>query len=121
MASILLIEDETTIRENTIEMLELEGFDAMGAENGKVGLEMIRSRHPDMIICDIQMPVMNGYELIRQVKRDPETREIPFIFFTAKAELESEAEGLGLGALMYLKKPIRSEQLLDVISGLGLK
>ncbi len=119
--NVLLIEDEPTIRENTIEMLELEGFNAFGAENGREGLKLIYTEHPDLIICDIQMPVMDGYEVIRKVKEDPGISHIPFIFFTARVEYEDETKGKQLGALAYLKKPFRYEKLIEVIREINLQ
>lgn len=115
MAEILLIEDNLNIRENTVEILELEGYTVRSAKNGMCGLELAKAFGPDIILCDIQMPKMNGYELLEVLKRDPQTSIIPFIFFTVSTEPKAVKRGLKMGADAYIKKPFEVRDLLDTI------
>lgn len=116
MKTILLIEDNNEIRENTCELLELEGYNVLLAENGKAGLTLAKEQKPNIIISDILMPEVSGYDVVRGLKADPETADIPFIFLTASAE-KSEAEaGLGMGAMDYIRKPFDPEELFEAIT-----
>lgn len=115
MARILVIEDEPSIRENMIETLELEGYQAAAAANGRLGVEMARQYRPDLIICDIMMPEMDGYAVLTALREDPLTRTIPFIFASAKAERGSIRQGMSIGADDYLTKPFTPHELLDAI------
>ncbi|NNU33382.1 response regulator [Mucilaginibacter sp. S1162] len=93
MRTILLIEDNNDIRENTCELLELEGYKVIPALNGKTGLTTAFEHLPDLILCDIMMPEVNGYEVFVGLQADPATRAIPFIFLTASAENKEVAVG----------------------------
>lgn len=115
MKTILLIEDNTEIRENTAEILELASYKVYTAENGKVGVEQANAHKPDLIICDIMMPVLDGYGVIHMLQKNPETQNIPFIFLTAKAERTEMRKGMELGADDYLTKPFNGTELLNAI------
>ncbi len=112
---ILLIEDNPEVQENTAEILELAGYDVTTAENGKLGVEAVRIRKPDLIICDIMMPVLDGYGVLHLLSRDSETSGIPFIFLTAKAERSDYRKGMEMGADDYLTKPFDDIELLNAL------
>ncbi|HEY0667879.1 MAG TPA: response regulator [Sphingobacteriaceae bacterium] len=112
---ILLIEDNKDICESVTEILELENFKVVSADNGVSGIKMIEEHRPDMILCDIYMPDMDGYTVCGLVKDNPETAEIPFIFLTAKAEQKDREKALLLGCDDYLVKPFDNVKLLDTI------
>ncbi|MEA5550899.1 EAL domain-containing protein [Anabaena cylindrica UHCC 0172] len=113
---ILIIEDEPQIRNNIQEILDMEGFATITAEDGLQGLEMAVEHQPDIIICDLMMPRLDGYGLIKELRQKPATAEIPFIFLTAKAEHRDFRQGMMLGADDYLTKPFEVSELLQVIS-----
>ncbi len=115
MKKILLIEDNLEIRENTAEILELANYEVVTAENGKVGVSKAKSELPDIIICDIMMPELDGYGVLRILSRDPLTMGIPFLFLTAKADKTDFRKGMTLGADDYLTKPFEEVELLDTI------
>lgn len=115
MKTILLIEDHEDVRENTAEILELSGYRVVTADNGKTGVQRARDGDPDLIICDIMMPELDGYGVLRILSRDVKTSVIPFIFLTAKAEKQDFRKGLQLGADDYLIKPFEDAELLDAI------
>ena len=116
MKIVLLIEDNNDIRENTCEMLELEGFKVIVAANGKIGLALAKEHKIDIILCDIMMPIINGYEVYNTIKNNPETASIPFIFLTASAEKSEVKAGLGMGADGYIRKPFEAEELFGAIA-----
>ena len=115
MKTVLIIEDNTDIRENTCELLELEGYRVFFAENGKIGLILAKENKPDIIICDILMPEVNGYEVLNGLKSDPDTAAIPFIFLTASVERKDIQAGLDMGAKGYIQKPFDPQELFDTI------
>ncbi len=115
MKQILIIEDDKTLRENTRELLEMENYRVFTAENGKEGMEAAIRLKPDLIISDILMPVMDGYQLLKSLYRDSETREIPFIFLSAKSEAEDIRIGMNMGADDYLTKPFLEMDLLRAV------
>ncbi|MFD2872942.1 response regulator transcription factor [Mucilaginibacter ximonensis] len=115
MRTILLIEDNNDIRENTCELLELEGYNVIFALNGKTGLTLASQHLPDLILCDIMMPEANGYEVFAGLQAAPATRAIPFIFLTASAEKKEVAAGLEMGASGYIRKPFEPEELFEAI------
>ncbi len=115
MKHILLIEDNLEVRENTQELLQLAGYEVTTAENGKVGVVKAVDVDPDLIICDIMMPELDGYGVIKILSRNPETATIPFIFLTAKADKSDIRMGMNLGADDYLTKPFEETDLLDAI------
>lgn len=112
---ILLIEDNKEIRENISEILELDGFDVITAENGKDGLESAQREIPDLIICDIMMPIMDGYTVLYFLSKDAKTVDIPFIFLTAKAERMDFRKGMEMGADDYITKPFEDVELINAI------
>lgn len=112
---ILLLEDSAPIRENTSELLELSNYEVMTARDGKEGLEMIRDRKPDLILCDIMMPQMDGYEFLKIVKQDYQLTSIPFIFFSAYSEKKDIEKGLQMGATDFIVKPIDGDDLINII------
>jgi DNA-binding response OmpR family regulator len=112
---ILLIEDNREIRENIAEILELDGFDVITAQNGKEGLDSAQREIPDLIICDIMMPIMDGYTVLYFLAKDPKTVDIPFIFLTAKAERMDFRKGMEMGADDYITKPFEDVELINAI------
>lgn len=115
MKKIALIEDNHEMRENIQEILELANYDVHAAENGKKGIEIIKSIKPDLILCDIMMPELDGYGVLYMVSKNPETASIPFIFLTAKSEKEDFRKGMNMGADDYLTKPFEDTELLGAI------
>jgi len=113
---ILVIEDEEFILEAILEILSAEDFQAIAAENGAIGVQVAREHIPDMIICDILMPKMDGREVLTQLRADPVTANIPFIFITAQADKDSVRKGMELGADEYVTKPFTHEELLHAVS-----
>jgi len=112
---VLIIEDNTDIRENIVEILELEGYQIYAADNGKSGIEMALFHKPDIILCDIMMPETDGYKVLDSLRQFPETKAIPFIFLSAKAERGDFNKGMELGAADYLTKPFDDVALLAAI------
>ena len=112
---ILVIEDEETIRENITKILGYEGFEVESAENGRIGLEKTRLNIPDLILCDILMPEINGYKVLTELRKDPVTAHIPFIFLSAKSSSKNLRRGMVLGADDYLTKPFEVSELLGAI------
>jgi DNA-binding response OmpR family regulator len=116
MTRILVIEDEVGIRSNTIELLEAEDYEVMGAENGLIGAIGAQEFLPDLIICDVQMPELNGYDVLSVVRENPLTATIPFIFLTAYADRGDIRRGMEMGADDYLTKPFTRAELLKAIA-----
>jgi len=112
---VLLIEDDKIVRENTSEILELANYNVEIAENGKIGVALAKTFHPDIIICDILMPVLDGYGVLQIVSKNPELEHIPFIFLTAKTHHEDLRKGMELGADDYILKPFEESELLRAI------
>lgn len=116
MKTILIIEDETETRNVFLKCLEFEGFRAYGARNGSEGIQLAQSQSPDLIVCDILMPDMDGYAVLETLRRSPDTASIPFIFLTAKVTMADLRQGMELGADDYLTKPCTVEQFLAAIA-----
>jgi CRP-like cAMP-binding protein/CheY-like chemotaxis protein len=116
MKTILLIEDNDILRENTAEILELAGYAVLTAENGKVGVEKALNTKPDLVVCDIMMPVLDGYGVLHIFSQNPQLAGVPFIFLTAKTERTDLRRGMELGADDYLTKPFEETELLSAIS-----
>jgi len=112
---ILLIEDNVEVRENTEEILALAGYEVLTAANGRQGVEAAQNNRPDIIICDIMMPELDGYGVLHILSKKPETAAIPFIFLTAKTEKTDIRKGMNLGADDYLTKPFDDTDLLNAI------
>lgn len=115
MKKILIIEDNLEVRENLAEILELSNFETVTAENGKIGVQKANAEDPDLILCDVMMPELDGYGVLNILARKVKTAQIPFIFLTAKAEKSDFRKGMNLGADDYITKPFDQSELLDVI------
>ncbi|MBI1258715.1 MAG: response regulator [Chloroflexi bacterium] len=116
MAKILVIEDEANIRENMAEILVYEGYEVETAENGQVGVERAQDSLPDLIICDIMMPKLDGYGVLLELRNQADTAAIPFIFLTAKADRDSIRLGMNAGADDYLTKPCGRNEIVAAVS-----
>lgn len=115
MKRILIIEDNEEVRENIEEILGLYGFETEGAENGKIGVQKALNHPPDLILCDIMMPELDGFGVLNILSKKPATSDVPFIFLTAKSEKDDFRRGMNLGADDYLTKPFYKDELLQVI------
>jgi signal transduction histidine kinase len=115
MKKILVVEDAQSLRKDILEMLGFEGYDAIGAENGLVGVEKARLEIPDLVVCDIMMPGLDGFGVLEELRRDPLTATIPFIFLTARTDRVDIRQGMGLGADDYLTKPFTASELLATV------
>lgn len=113
--TILLIEDNPDVRENTAEILELAGYNVLKAEQGKQGVELAQKSKVDLVICDIMMPVLDGYGVIHLLGKNPETASVPFIFLTAKSERSDFRKGMEMGADDYVTKPFDDIELLRAV------
>lgn len=117
MKTILLIEDDATARESTAELLKLAGYAVQTAENGKIGVEMARASPPSLVLCDIGLPVLDGYGVLYSFRQSPQLARLPFIFVTARAGRADVRRGMELGADDYLTKPFENSELLSAIAG----
>jgi CheY-like chemotaxis protein/anti-sigma regulatory factor (Ser/Thr protein kinase) len=115
MTKILVIEDERSMRESIVEVLGYEGFETISATNGRTGVQLAKEHTPDLILCDILMPGLNGYDALTELRHDPVTATIPFIFLTSKTEWKDVRQGMQLGADDYLTKPFDIDELLSAI------
>ena len=115
MQKIIVIEDEPQMLKNMLTILELEGYDALGAENGEQGLAAIQAHQPGLIFCDIMMPGLDGYSVLREIRAQPATASIPLIFLTARGEKNDMQTGLAMGAEGSLTKPVVLNDLLSVV------
>ncbi|HEX5000873.1 MAG TPA: response regulator [Bacteroidia bacterium] len=115
MKTVLLIEDDAAIRENTCELLELKGFQVISAVNGKEGLALAEENKPDIILCDIMMPEADGYQVFTELKNNNETSSIPFIFLTASVEKKEVEKAFGMGVHGYIRKPFDTDELFNAI------
>jgi two-component system alkaline phosphatase synthesis response regulator PhoP len=118
MADIVVLEDEPEILENLVLMLEFAGYEAVGALNGKEGLSLIHKHQPDLIISDIIMPDMTGYEVLQEVKSNKELQDCKFLFVSARTMEEDIERGLNKGADAYITKPFTVEELIKVVQRL---
>lgn len=115
MTTILIIEDEAPIREEVRDWLQFEKFEVLDAENGRLGLQLALMHKPDLILCDIAMPEMDGYEILLEIRSNPTLGNLPFVFLTAAADRESMRKGMNLGADDYLTKPFTHVDLLNAV------
>lgn len=113
--TVLLIEDDTALRENTAELLELSDYNVITSPNGKIGITKAKEEKPDIIVCDIMMPEVDGYGVLEALSHDTNTNQIPFIFVSAKTEHKEIRKGMDLGADDYLTKPFEEDELLSAI------
>lgn len=116
MKKILVIEDEASVGVNILEILQLGGFDVILAQDGETGIQLAKQHVPDLIICDILMPGLDGYGVLTALREVTETALIPFIFLTAKTTREDFRQGMNLGADDYLTKPFRHTELLEAVT-----
>ncbi|MDB6123279.1 MAG: two component transcriptional regulator, LuxR family [Pedosphaera sp.] len=115
MKKILVIEDEPEMRRNLTTILRLEKFHPIAAENGRVGIELAAKESPDLILCDVMMPELDGYGVLQALRENSKTSAVPFIFLTAKGEKPDIRAGMNLGADDYLTKPVAKADLLNAI------
>jgi signal transduction histidine kinase len=116
MTKILVIEDEHALLHDMVEMLEYSSFEVSGTKDGYEAIEFAQTHNPDLILCDIMMPTVDGYEVLRLLRENPSTAGIPFIFITAKADRDSMRQGMTLGADDYLTKPFTFQELITAIN-----
>lgn len=112
MAVILVIEDKTAILDNICDCLIKEDYEVLMAENGSIGLQKAKEHQPDLILCDINMPGINGFEVLEEIRNAPDTLDIPFIFLTVRKQTVDIVKGFDLGAQDYIKKPYDNKELL---------
>jgi DNA-binding response OmpR family regulator len=115
MRKILLIEDDVVLRENTSELLELSNYEVLNAPNGKIGVKVAKETLPDIIVCDIMMPELDGYGVLEALTKNESTQHIPFIFLSAKTERKDVRRGMDLGADDYITKPFTEDELISAI------
>ena len=115
MKTILLIEDDTVLRENTAELLEFANYKVATAANGRLGITIAMASPPDIVVCDIMMPELDGYGVLQELASHESTKNIPFIFLSAKTEQKEIRKGMDLGADDYLTKPFDDENLISAI------
>lgn len=115
MKTILIIEDDAALRENTAELLELSNYKVITAPNGKVGIDRAKTEMPDIVVCDIMMPEVDGYGVLEALSQDAKTTHIPFIFLSARTEHKEIRKGMDMGADDYLTKPFEEEELISAI------
>ena len=115
MQKILIIEDQPDVRENIEAILELEDYETLIAENGEMGIEMAENHHPDLILCDVMMPKLDGFGVVQALRQNPITSTIPLIFLTAKADRLSLRQGMDLGGDDYLTKPFTLDELINAV------
>jgi DNA-binding NarL/FixJ family response regulator len=115
MKKILVIEDEPEMRRNIVMLLRYRNYQPLEADNGRRGLEVVRRETPDLILCDVMMPELDGYEVLRALRGDAKLALIPFIFLTAKGEKDDLRSGMNLGADDYLTKPVGNNDLIRAI------
>ncbi len=114
--SVLVIEDDTTIRTNLIQLLNFEGYQADGASDGDEGLEMAVRNRPDLVICDVAMPKMDGFQVLEALRAEPDINATPFLFLTARSSRQDFRHGMTLGADDYITKPFSDSEILDAVS-----
>jgi CheY-like chemotaxis protein len=115
MATLLVIEDEAPLRANLVRLLSAEGYRVIAAADGEEGIRRVREGRPDLVICDILMPLVDGFGVLAALRSQPETAAIPFIFLTASADKEDLARGLRSGANEYVTKPFKIADLLAAV------
>ena len=115
MATLLVIEDEAPLRANLVRILAAEGYTVIAAADGEEGIRRVREGRPDLVICDILMPLVDGFGVLASLRSRPETAELPFIFLTASADKENLARGLRSGANEYVTKPFKIADLLAAV------
>ncbi len=120
MSKILIIEDEKALREEIADILRFEGFEVFQSDNGKDGIGIALEQKPDLILCDIMMPIMNGTDVLKNLMKSEDTRYIPFIFITALSERIDIREGMEMGADDFITKPFTREDVLNSVNSIKL-
>ncbi len=115
MMRVLVIDDEKNIRENIVEILELNGYEVFSAENGLEGLTQFYNFKPEFVLCDIMMPLMDGYDFLRTIVNDPNYKHIPIVFLSAKAEIDEQVKAIKSGATDFMIKPFKIAELVSTI------
>lgn len=115
MKRILVIDDDTKLRGHYVELLRLEGYEVSEARNGREGVDLARREPPDLVLCDITMPEMNGHRVLETLRAEPRTAHLPFVFLTGWSEKEDVRTGMNLGADDYLTKPVVPAELVSAI------
>ena len=115
MSKILVIEDQVQMRKNLVTILQMERFEVLSAENGQQGVELARAHRPDLILCDVMMPELDGFGVVESLRRDSELATLPVIFLTARGDKADVRAGMNLGADDYLVKPVAREDLLAAV------
>lgn len=118
---VLIIEDESSIRDNIVEMFELKGIVADSAINGKDALHKLKDFHPDIILCDLMMPVMNGFEFIENLRKLPLFENTPLIFVSARAEVSEKEKAMSAGAIDYITKPFNFKEIFEKLEKYYIK
>lgn len=121
MPRVLVIEDEEPIRLNLRRILSMEGYEVLEASDGRSGLGLALSSSPDVILCDVMMPGMNGYAVLDALRADPAAASIPFVFLSASADVSDLQAGLERGADRYITKPFTIREILDVLAAVREK
>jgi DNA-binding response OmpR family regulator len=121
MTKILVIEDNDDVREEIVAILRYEGFEVRDAENGRLGLALAREWRPDLVVCDLMMPELDGYATLEAIRADPATAAILFLCLTARAEHNDVQKAVELGTDDYLTKPFTADELLARIAGMSAK
>lgn len=121
MKKILVIEDDAELRPIVCEMLRAENFDVIDVEDGQRGVQLVQTLSPDLVICDILMPELNGYEVLKALRKEQTTATIPFIFLTAKVEKSDLRQAMELGADDYLTKPFTKDELIGAVTARSKK
>ncbi len=119
MGRILVIEDDAQIRANLVRMLRLEGHQVDEAADGEDGVERALRSPPDLVLCDVMMPRLDGFGVLQRLRGDPQTRDVPFVFLTASAERERAEEALAAGAQDYLVKPFTLDEMRQLLRRYG--
>lgn len=113
---VVVIEDEPEMRRNIVRLLRLEGYEPAEAPDGDTGLKLVRERKPALVLCDVMMPGLDGHDVLRAVREDPQIQSIPFIFLTARADKSDQRSGMNLGADDYITKPFANDELLAAVT-----
>ncbi len=113
---VVVIEDEPEMRRNIVRLLRLEGYDTSDAVDGDDGLRLVRQSKPALVICDVMMPGVDGHDVLRSVRSDPQLQSVPFIFLTARADKSDQRGGMNLGADDYITKPFSNDDLLAAVA-----
>ncbi len=115
MAKVAVIEDNDAVREEIVDILRFEGYDVRDAENGRLGLELVKQWTPDVVLCDLMMPELDGYATLQALRADPASVTTPFVCLTARGEQHDVQKAMDLGADDYLTKPFTADQLLAAL------